>query len=138
VEFGDAKELKARRVPKRKPDRVFGLMKDGALKNYCSIDTQHAVRHSPFKDSSLLYPFLVIEAKREGGGPGFESIETQTAFPIREFLTIQDDLRKRTGVHRDPLLWFMAYEGDEWRLSACIIHEEKFVSVQHTLQTASI
>jgi hypothetical protein len=62
----------------------------------------------------VLYPFLIIEAKSEKGGTGFESIETQTAFPIRTLLKLQKDLSIASGISLKPLVWFLANQGDKW------------------------
>jgi hypothetical protein len=122
-----ADNLAKRGLPLQRPDRVFGL----AMTKSFGIYTAGApnLRHSPFAAGSVLYPFLIIEAKSEKGGQGFESIETQSAFPLRTFLKLQDDLRQSSRVELDPLVWFLAYQGDEWRVSAGIIEESKFVSL---------
>lgn len=85
------------------------------------------LRKSPFMNGEVLFPFLVIEAKSEKGGRGFEAIEAQTAFPIRAFLDLQIQLRTATEVHLDPLVWFLSYQGDEWRVAGCIFNEGKYV-----------
>jgi hypothetical protein len=74
-----------------------------------------------------MYPFLVLEAKRENGAPGFRSVEAQTAFPIRRFLRIQDELQRASNIELDPLVWFFAFQGEEWRLYSAILDENKLV-----------
>jgi hypothetical protein len=108
----------------RQPDRVFGLGKTGVFKEY--ISSRH-LRHSPFADGYGLYPFLVIEAKSEKGSPGFESIENQTAFPLRTLVKLQHDLRLESVCDINPLVWFLANQGDEWRVYASILDGSKFV-----------
>lgn len=94
------------------PDRVFGLRHTKAFEE--SVPALAGLRRSPFRDSEVLYPFLIIEAKSEKNGPGFESIETQTAFPIRTLLKLQKDLSIASGISLKPLVWFLANEGDKW------------------------
>jgi hypothetical protein len=104
---------------------VYGLRLTKTLAYYAS--ERRVLTHSPFKDRKILYPFLVIEAKSEKGSPGFESIETQSALAIRTCLVLQRDLETATGVSLHPLVWFIAYQGDEWRLYAGIPDGEVFV-----------
>ena len=108
------------------PDRVFGL---GMTKSFerC-VSFQPNLRHSPFGDRRLLYPFLVIEAKSEKGSPGFEYIETQTALPLRTCMKLQEDLANSTESNLTPLVWFMAYQGDQWRVYAGTVHDSAYVS----------
>jgi hypothetical protein len=133
VEYDPRDGLEKRGLQKRKPDRVFGLSRTESLDYYSKTDLVKGLRHSPFPKVDMLYPFLILEAKPEGGGPGFESIETQTAFPIRTCVKLQEDLRRQSGGSLDPLLWFLSYEGDEWRVAASIMHDEKCVSVSKAI-----
>jgi hypothetical protein len=119
--------LEKRGVPTRKPDQVFGLARTYSLDLYTKRELFEGMRHGPFADSELLYPFLICEAKAEDG-EGFEAIEAQTAFPIRTCLKLQDNLRQTSGVPLKPFVWFLAYHGDEWRVAACILSEGKYVS----------
>jgi hypothetical protein len=93
---------------------VFGLRHTKAFKENASVP--EGLRRSPFLDGKVLYPFLIIEAKSEKRSPGFESIETQTAFPIRTLLKLQKDLSTASGISLKPLVWFLANQGDEWRV----------------------
>ncbi|KAH8592079.1 hypothetical protein B0O99DRAFT_689861 [Bisporella sp. PMI_857] len=110
--------LDSSRIP-MKPDRVFGLSSTAKVRSVVDGCLMTLV-HRPIKSDDMLYPFLVIEAKREINAPGFRAIEAQTAFPIRRFLRIQEDLRVSCERKLDPLVWFFAYRGDEWRLYAAI------------------
>ena len=114
-------------VKERKPDRVFGLEKTTMFDKYVSAKENENLRHSPFVDGRILYPFLIIEAKSEKGSPGFDSIESQTAFPIRTLLQLQDKLALHTGIAINPLLWFLANQGDEWRVYAAVVDNSRFV-----------
>ena len=110
-----------------KPDRVIGLSMNDRYRGYIrSFPVE--LSHSPVrKRRQLMYPFLVLEAKRENDAPGFRYVETQTAFPIRRFLRIQDELHTASGIKFVPLVWFFAFQGEEWRLHAAILDDEKKV-----------
>lgn len=116
-------------MKERKPDRIFGLETTATFDRYNSTQENETIRHSPFANGKVLYPFLVIEAKSEKGSPGFESIESQTAFPIRSLLQLQDKLARYTGIKMNPLLWFPANQGDEWRVYAAVVDKSKFISL---------
>lgn len=118
-------KLAERGVRTQFPDRVYGLSQPELLRTH--IRSRRCLRHSPFEDGNILYPFLIIEAKSEKGSPGFESIESQTAFPIRTLLKLQESLSSVSDVTLSPLVWFMANQGDEWRLYASITDGPKFV-----------
>jgi hypothetical protein len=75
----------------------------------------------------MLYPFLIIEAKKEYKAPGFRYLEMQTAFPIRRLLKVQEVLRASSGADLDPLVWFFGYQGEEWRLYAGVLDGPKTV-----------
>ena len=107
--------------------RVFGLANTAVFDEYVSAEENG--RHSLFADGKVLYPFLIIEAKSEKGSPGFESIETQTAFPIRSLLQLQEKLGKRTGIAINPLGFFLANQGDEWRVYGSVMEHSQFVSL---------
>lgn len=133
VEPDPEDKLDEHNVTGYKPDRVFGLRMTESFKHY----TRHRsdIRHSPFIGRwNTLYPFLVSEAKSESGSPGFESIEAQTAFPLFSCVRLQQRLSERTGVELQPLVWFMPFFGDVWKVSACIVHADKIVS-RHDFMT---
>lgn len=125
----DSMELLGCGVKERRPDRIFGLENTAMFDRYISNKENERFRHSPFADGKVLYPFLVIEAKSEKGSPGFESIESQTAFPIRSLLQLQDRLARHSEIEMNPLLWFLANQGDEWRVYAAVMNSSKFVSI---------
>ncbi|PMD30617.1 hypothetical protein L207DRAFT_573440 [Hyaloscypha variabilis F] len=112
-----------------KADRVIGLSMNNRYQGYIrSFPVE--LSHSPVINRRLLmYPFLVLEAKRENDAPGFRYVETQTAFPIRRFLRIQDELQSASGIKFFPLVWFFAFQGEGWRLHAAILDDEKMVQV---------
>jgi hypothetical protein len=125
----DSMELLGCGVKERKPDRIFGLENTTTFDRYVSSEENKILRHSPFADGKILYPFLIIEAKSEKGSPGFESIESQTAFPIRSLLQLQGKLARHSGIKINPLLWFLANQGDEWRVYAAVVDNSQFVRV---------
>ena len=112
---------------KTRPDRVVGLYNTNrfqAMINSCSPN----LKHSPVEGRrQLIYPFIVLEAKRERDAPGFRAVEEQTAFFVRRFLKLQDDLRIARGGNIDPLVWFFASQGEEWRLYGGILEDDRVV-----------
>ncbi|KAF4421576.1 hypothetical protein FACUT_10952 [Fusarium acutatum] len=120
-------ELRAE-LPKRehRPDRVYGLQVTERLDRLLSYAED--IRSSPFRldGDPLVFPFLVIEAKSEKSSDGFTNNQVQTAFAIRELLSIQHELSQATNEGREwdggPLVWFLSYRGEEWRVSAAYTH----------------
>jgi hypothetical protein len=114
----------------RKPDRVVGLKKTRVFASLFDTSTLgDNIRSTPFSESEdpLLFPFLVLEAKREKSTEGFEEIQTQTAFPIRELLQLQEGIRASASQQTPsaaPLVWFIANRGDSWRVYGCYITDE--------------
>ncbi len=119
-------------VSAQESDRIYGLKHTSNLIPLLSSRT--TLWHSPIRDRSLSYPFLIVEAKPERKGPGFSVIEEQTAFPIRTLLKIQEDLQNAsndpTG-HCGPLVWFLANRGDEWRVYGSITDGPRYVRLSH-------
>ncbi|KAF5599882.1 hypothetical protein FPANT_2987 [Fusarium pseudoanthophilum] len=117
-------ELQKREV---RPDRVYGLQ---ATKRFGRLlELTQGVRSNPFKPDGepLIFPFLVIEAKSEKAGSSNSDIQLQTGFAIRELLMIQYELGEAAGEdgnwHGGPLVWFVSYRGEDWRVSAAYIHK---------------
>ncbi|KAF5254459.1 hypothetical protein FANTH_717 [Fusarium anthophilum] len=121
-------ELRAE-LPKRedRPDRVYGLQVTERLSRL--LLAAENVRSSPFRQDGepLVFPFLVIEAKSEKGCDAFTDTQVQTAFAIRELLSIQSQLgqvaEEDTEWDAGPLVWFLSYKGEQWRVSAAYIHD---------------
>jgi hypothetical protein len=123
---------------KQEPDRVFGLR---LTRNFQDILSQsiaspsdrsgyttigQLIRTSPFKPENdpLLFPFLILEAKKESNSSGFEDIQAQTAFPIWSLLRLQENLQSHLVKDEycfDPLVWFLASRGDVWRVYGCYV-----------------
>jgi hypothetical protein len=114
-------------APKKAPDLVLGLAMTTSFK--ALTRSRPELRHSPIELAidSMVYPFLVIEAKSEKGSPGFEAVEVQTAFPIRTFLKIQAQLNTQGAFSLEPLVWFMAFSGEQWHVYGCVIDDNKYV-----------
>ncbi|KAF9760877.1 hypothetical protein IL306_004086 [Fusarium sp. DS 682] len=120
-------ELRAE-LPKRedRPDRVYGLQVTERLSRL--LDLAEGIRSSPFRldEDPLVFPFLVIEAKSEKGSGAFTDIQVQTGFAIRELLSIQHQLAQAAEEDTEwdggPLVWFLSYKGEEWRVFAAYMH----------------
>jgi hypothetical protein len=117
-------------APNKAPDLVLGLAMTTSFK--VLTESRPELRHTPIEldVASILYPFLVIEAKSEKGSPGFEAVEAQTAFPIRTFLRIQAQLKAQGTFSLDPLVWFMAFSGEQWHVYGCVMEENKYVRLR--------
>ncbi|RYP08292.1 hypothetical protein DL765_008834 [Monosporascus sp. GIB2] len=131
--------------PRKRPDRIHGLQQtknfDMILQSpYAHDDPPHqpprlvedVVKTTLNPDnggSPLLFPFLILEAKREKGAENFEHMEIQTPFPIKHALQLQYDLLHTRGNTMDvpggPLVWFMANRGEDWRVYAGHVQERE-------------
>jgi hypothetical protein len=127
---------------KQQPDRIVGLSLtpsiEGLLKKPYAEDTtglgrsvKDVVKVAINRDNGglpLLFPFLVLEAK-SGEGNGFERVEVQSALPIMEALNLQRSLLTTPGntanIPDDPLVWFFANRGEDWRVYAAYIVEQE-------------
>jgi hypothetical protein len=101
------------------PDCIIGLRAPSKLpqdENLCPVSGRR----------QIVLPFLVLEAKRDNG-PGFSDIQYQTAFPIRRLLRAQTNLRECDSSSEPSLVWFFAYQGEQWRLYACVEDGQKVV-----------
>lgn len=76
----------------------------------------------------IKFPFLILEAKSEGGCRGFRAVEKQTAFPIKRLVDLQKTLRKKgkEPVER-ALVWFLAFIGNTWRVYAGVPNGDETV-----------
>ena len=127
-------------IPRKEPDRVYGLRTNKSLDALLSRVRPHLegaeqplrlvekLTTSPFKGSGdpLLFPFLLIEAKSERSADGFSDAQLQSLIPIRRLLTLQEALYSQTSSQSSaPLVWFMAYRGDTWRVYGCYLTDTK-------------
>lgn len=104
-----------------KPDHVIGL--------HAPSQMVRSGPNFPITGKSVLLPFLVVEAKKESNTPGFRAIQNQTAFPIRRFLKGQHELLCGAHTSEPCLVWFFAYQGEQWRLYGSTLEEDKTVSL---------
>lgn len=148
--------------PRKRPDRIHGLRRtknidillqtqfwhDGPLRYEKVVEEVIRPISLQREDEGLLYPFLIMEAKSEKGASSFERIETQTCFPIKQALQLQQKLFKVRGDTMDipggPLVWFMANHGEDWRVYSAHIEgteaQPRYVcisklSCQNTIRT---
>ncbi|KAJ5263549.1 hypothetical protein N7478_011154 [Penicillium angulare] len=130
------------------PDRVYGLKQTDNFKLLLDSDDKRDTRAtpsrslretievSPFKPEGkpLLYPFLIIEAKSSKGADRGE-VNMQTAFVIRRLLKVQLDLKLATGEENQwesgPLVWFLAWRGEIWEISAAYVIESETGSIRY-------
>lgn len=132
-EFVIYDDLVKSHLPKQAPDRVFGLQNTPSFRTLLDSSARPEIRtapddtvsdlitSTPFKTEGdpLLFPFLVLEAKSESSSRGSEAILTQSFFPIRALLKLQNDLRSyspKGEIKWEPLVWFLASRGDNWKL----------------------
>jgi hypothetical protein len=131
-----------------KPDRVYGLKQTDNFKLLLdsddkrgatttpSLSLRETIEVSPFQPEGkpLLYPFLVIEAKSSKGADRAE-VNMQTAFVIRRLLNVQLDLKLATGEETQwesgPLVWFLAWRGEIWDVSAAFVIESEDTSTRY-------
>jgi hypothetical protein len=113
-------------IPMR-PDRLVGL-KNTTRYRQSALARASDGEYMPTENRNLLLPFLILEAKREKGAPGFRAIEMQTAFPIRSLLNLQDKLKRDSRRVLHPLVWFFGFQGDIWRLYAGTVRQDEIVS----------
>ncbi|KAI9766384.1 MAG: hypothetical protein M1839_004916 [Geoglossum umbratile] len=135
----------ASQVRDRKPDRIYGLQQTNNfekelgkraqmvhhLANAASTQrVMDTIESTPLqgRGDPLIFPFLIAEAKSAEGG-GFAACGLQTAFPIWKLLKIQEQLEATTGrglrEQGGPLVWYVAYRGENWRISGCYTTEEE-------------
>lgn len=128
-------EDRAGDMPRQRPDRVVGLREtknlrmllDQPQRTHPSSDVRKLrdlIRSSPFKwqPDSLLFPFLILEAKTDLTHNNFSDIQYQTAFPIKLLLDLQTDLQSYSSNPNqipEPLVWFLGYKGSDWKLYGC-------------------
>jgi hypothetical protein len=152
--FDSFKTFPEESIKSRRPDRILGFQETnsfsrrlenhnlmaGRLEKEPELETIWETIDSTIlnhKGKALLFPFLIIEAKSRTGA-SFEDCNLQTALPILKMLKIQEDLQKKSQMtleYGGPLVWYIAYRGEDWRLSGCYISEKlggtSYVSATH-------
>ncbi|KAL5048569.1 hypothetical protein BDW71DRAFT_205268 [Aspergillus fruticulosus] len=79
--------------------------------------------------SGMIFPFLVLEAKRASAPDSLESIARQMALPAYEMLRMQscllaDSTASQIG-GRLPRVWLVSFKGQCWRLYVATVEQEK-------------
>ncbi|KAI1411740.1 hypothetical protein F5Y13DRAFT_200725 [Hypoxylon sp. FL1857] len=119
-------------LPKKKtPDRSFGLKPTEKVNQLLervaarTTTASEALEFTPFKSATNppIFPFLILEAKSDSSRNGFQDIQTQTAFPIWKFLTLQRQLQLKAECAEEPLVWFFGNRGSEWKVYGCYVDE---------------
>ncbi|OQV09476.1 hypothetical protein CLAIMM_13594 [Cladophialophora immunda] len=134
-------EIRTKLAKGKKPDRVVGLRLTKRLDRILH-ETEgregdliaDSIRTTPFQPSMkpLLFPFLLIEAKSEKSPDAFSKIDAQSGFALRSLLQLQRDLLHASAENRqsgvEPLVWYLAYRGEQWRLSGAYVEEKQHAS----------
>ncbi|KAK6446046.1 hypothetical protein FP744_10002295 [Trichoderma asperellum] len=119
----------------KRPDRIYGLRSTRNFENLLSTrlsDDNYVGDLLPDPPVSslgeeLLFPFLALESKK-AASEDWTSICLQTAFPIYAFLNFQRSLQQATASRSkwtsEPLVWFFASRGEEWRLYTAYQHQK--------------
>jgi len=135
----DTQELEGEPLRVQEPDRVIGLRLTRTIAERIAADRFRKNTHTPFSGKDVLYPFVVVEAKREKGPvAGFSGIEHQSAFPIRTCLRLQQNLQQETGIDLQCLVWFFAFRGEEWRVYGAAPDGDKTVCPPYCLPFTSL
>jgi hypothetical protein len=140
-------------ITKRRTDRVYGMRQTtnfeemlnkvlddtnessiAAVMRTIDSDAEEVlvrgfIQATPYhrRGEPLLFPFLMMEAKSEDGG-GFSKCGIQTSLPIWSLLKGQEKLSELGAQLHElggPLVWYIAYLGDEWRVSGCCTTVER-------------
>jgi hypothetical protein len=130
----DESRLDSRDGSYNRPDLVFGL---STITNSLTsrLRQLQVKRYSPFQSEHTCCPFLVVEAKSEKG-QGFDAIHAQSALSIRSCLKLQVHLKADSGnCSLNPLVWFIGFRGDEWRLYMTVPHDDETVSSRSRRRT---
>jgi hypothetical protein len=105
-----------------RPDRVVGLRAPSRIPHNDTL--------FPVTGRRIILPFLVVEAKKEDSAGGFRAIQYQTVFPVRRFLEAQAAVVGQTQSDESCLVWFFAYQGEQWRLHVGTRSRDKVVSLR--------
>ncbi|KAL4912676.1 hypothetical protein BDW62DRAFT_12956 [Aspergillus aurantiobrunneus] len=127
-----------------KPDAIYGLRQTRNIENLlndraCIVepeDDQDLLVHEclgepPLSEEGdpLVFPFLLREAKSaKAADTDWNSIQLQSAFPVRTLVCTQESLRNMSRPHAkqqtDPLIWLLMNRGEDWRIcAACVYYD---------------
>jgi hypothetical protein len=78
----------------------------------------------------LLFPFLLLESKKETSDTDDYDTFLQSAFPIRTFLKLQNELRFCAGKKSQwgtggPFMWYLSHKGPLWEVAGAYTVEQK-------------
>lgn len=132
-----------KRVERRRPNRIIGFQETHSFTrrlekhDFVAAESENEAGNVTLWDTvestilnhkgkALLFPFLIIEAKSRHGAP-FDYCNLQTAAPILKMLKMQEDIQKKSNMtleYGGPLVWYIAYRGEDWRLSGCYVSDK--------------
>jgi hypothetical protein len=73
-----------------------------------------------YDGSGMIFPFLIMEAKRPRAPDSLQDIERQMALPAYEMLRTQISLLENSVVadasNRLPRVWLVSFKAETWRL----------------------
>ncbi|KAI0514644.1 hypothetical protein F5B22DRAFT_225936 [Xylaria bambusicola] len=110
------------------PDRIYGLRQTRNFENLLLtpladgrfLESLVQVQPHSGGGESMLFPFMVVEAKAGKAAYEWDTILRDTAFPIYTYLNAQQSLiianAQRSRWTAGPLVWFFMSKGQDWRL----------------------
>ncbi|KAJ5364539.1 uncharacterized protein N7496_010252 [Penicillium cataractarum] len=125
-----------------KPDAIYGLRQTRNIENLLN-DTScigrpengqdmlvyESLGEPPLSEEGdpVVFPFLLLEAKSaKSADSDWNSVQLQSAFPVRTLLRTQELLNNMTEPHAkqqaDPLVWLLMNRGEDWRVSAAYVY----------------
>lgn len=127
-----------------KPDAIYGLRQTRNIENLLNDtacigrpeDGQDMLVHESLGEPPLseegdpvVFPFLLLEAKSaKSADSDWNSVQLQSAFPVRTLLCTQELLKNMVEPHTkqqaDPLVWLIMNRGEDWRVSAACVYND--------------
>lgn len=121
----------------RRADRIYGLQLGTAFERVQEgVDEEHPIRallhEQPVRADSgmkLLFPYLLIEAKSDDAGYGWDQILFECAVATYICLEAQQRVRSTasnagvSGWKSGPLLWLFTNRGADWRMYAAYLKD---------------
>lgn len=142
-------EIQIELEKRQKPDRIYGLRQTRnfkeALNAPCDGVEPKLVRDVLGKypcsevGESLLFPFMVMEAKSGKSNDDWHSIRLQSCFSVFTFLEHQQKLKsangRRSKWESGPLVWFFMNKGEDWRV--CVAFQKRCGFLNDSFETVS-
>lgn len=100
----------------QRADLVIGFQKTHEFREILSAHPSIQATAIEGKEE-IVFPFILLEAKSEKDGIGFDSVERCAAFGTNALLALQRDLSFKTiqaGYRINPIVWLLASRGDQW------------------------